>query len=85
MAAVVYLTLGTLLARVQPRRRLKIYLIALPILVAFAGRGQPHLPWRALAERRARGLGAGASWAVLCWVVVLWLQRRAGGEAGRAQ
>ena len=58
MAAVAYLTMGTLLARVQPQRRLKIWLIGLAVLISRRGRHQPGLSRRALAERRAGGLGA---------------------------
>ncbi|MGH6886988.1 MAG: phosphatase PAP2 family protein, partial [Geminicoccales bacterium] len=36
MAAVAYLTLGALLARVQPRRRLKLYLMGLAVLLTVA-------------------------------------------------
>jgi undecaprenyl-diphosphatase len=76
MSAVTYLTLGTLLARVQPRRRLKIYLIALAILVALAvGVSRVYLGVHWPSDVLA-GWSLGASWAMLCWAVVLWLQRR---------
>ena len=75
-AAVVYLTLGALLARVYRRRRLKAYVLLLAILVTFAvGVSRVYLgvhwPTDVLG-----GWTLGATWALLCWVVALWLQRR---------
>jgi undecaprenyl-diphosphatase len=76
MAAVVYLTLGALLARVQPERRLKAYLLALAVLTTVAvGVSRVYLgvhwPTDVLA-----GWTAGGAWAIACWLVALWLQRR---------
>lgn len=76
MSAVVYLTLGALLARVQPQRRLKIYLVLLAILLTLiAGTSRiylaVHWPTDVLA-----GWIIGAIWAVLCWLAMRWLQRR---------
>jgi undecaprenyl-diphosphatase len=76
LSAVTFLTLGALLARVQPRRRLKAYLIGLAFmatLIVGASRVYlgVHWPTDVLA-----GWCAGAAWAMLCWTVALWLQRR---------
>ncbi|RFA29297.1 PA-phosphatase [Alkalilimnicola ehrlichii] len=75
MAAVTYLTLAVLLARIQPQRRLKIYLVAIAIAVTIAvGVSRVyvgvHWPTDVLA-----GWVAGAAWAGLCWFLAIWLQR----------
>jgi undecaprenyl-diphosphatase len=76
LSAIVYLTLGMLLARVQPRRRLRIYLIALAILLTLAiGISRLYLGVHWPSDVLA-GWALGASWAMLCWAVVLWLQRK---------
>jgi undecaprenyl-diphosphatase len=76
MAAVVYLTLGVLLARVEPRRRTKAFVLSVAvILTLLVGVSRVYLgvhwPTDVLA-----GWSIGAAWALLCWLVARWLQRR---------
>jgi undecaprenyl-diphosphatase len=76
MAAVTYLTLGALLARLQPGRRIKAYLLSLAIVLTVAvGVSRVYLgvhwPTDVLA-----GWTVGAMWALLCWLAAQRLQRR---------
>ena len=76
MSAAAYLTLGALLARVQPRRAAKAYLLILAGLLTL-GIGISriylgvHWPTDVLA-----GWALGATWALFCWLAARWLQRR---------
>jgi undecaprenyl-diphosphatase len=76
LSAVVYLTLGGLLSRVERPRRIKIYVLSIAvILTLLIGVSRVYLgvhwPTDVLA-----GWCAGATWAVLCWRAALALQRR---------
>lgn len=87
MAAVVYLTLGALLARTQADLRVKTFIIGSAVLLALlVGVSRVYLgvhwPTDVLA-----GWALGSTWALICWTAMLWLQRRgqAEGEARTLQ
>lgn len=76
MSAIIYLTLGALLARSHQRKRLKAYFLLLAVLLTLlVGVSRVYLgvhwPTDVLA-----GWTAGAVWALLCWLAARWLQRR---------
>lgn len=76
LSAVIFLTLGALLARIQSRRRLKAYVISVAIvLTLMIGASRVYLgvhwPTDVLA-----GWCAGAAWAMGCWLLAMWLQSR---------
>lgn len=90
LSAVVWLTLGVLLAQLHPRRAIKLYIIgwatAVTLLVGFSRVYLGvHWPTDVLA-----GWAMGAVWAMACWTVARWLQRRGtmpddgGATPGRA-
>jgi len=71
-----------LLARVQPHRRLKAYILTLAVvLTVLVGLSRlylgVHWPTDVLA-----GWIAGAAWALLAWGVAVWLQRHGDLERG---
>jgi undecaprenyl-diphosphatase len=80
MAAVTYLTLAVMYARIEPRHAVKVYLFAIACLVILlVGASRVYLgvhwPTDVLA-----GWLAGTTWALLCWLIARWLQRRGAVE-----
>ncbi|MFS2011976.1 phosphatase PAP2 family protein [Azospirillum sp. CT11-132] len=80
LSAVTYLTLGALLTRLQLGRRAKRYVMAAAVgLTLVIGISRVYLgvhwPTDVLA-----GWCMGAAWALLCWAIARWLQRRGSVE-----
>jgi undecaprenyl-diphosphatase len=76
LAAVVYLTIGALIARFRPDPRVKIYALTLAaITTILVGISRVYLGVHWPTDMLA-GWMIGAAWALICWFAALLLQAR---------
>jgi undecaprenyl-diphosphatase len=80
MSAAVYLTLGGLLAQTVKKRRLKLYCLAVAVLLTvMVGFSRVALGVHYPSDVMA-GWSLGLAWSLLCWLTARYLQRRGAVE-----
>jgi undecaprenyl-diphosphatase len=82
-SATIYLTTAAILARLVEPLALKVYVLVLAILLSFvAGVTRVYLGVHYPSDVLA-GWTAGLGWALFCWTVARWLQRRGSVEKSK--
>ncbi len=85
VAMVVYLTLGVLLASSDSRLRFKLYYVLLALTVVFlVGVSRAYLGVHYPTDILA-GWSLGLVWAVVCWIILYKLNKRAAGSRGAGE
>lgn len=81
LSAVTFLTIGALLSRSGTDSRVKFYFMAVSVFLTIAvGVSRVYLGLHYPTDVLA-GWTVGSAWAMLCWIVAMWLQRRAPNRA----
>lgn len=76
LSAIVFLTLGVLLARTEANVKVKVYLLAVAaLLTVIVGISRVYLGVHWPTDVMA-GWAVGSGWALMCWLAMLWLQSR---------
>ncbi len=79
MAAMVYLTLGILLARTQPKKRVRAFIVAISVVITLlVGVSRVYLGVHWPTDVFA-GWMLGGAWAMLFWIVAIKLDPRSSG------
>jgi undecaprenyl-diphosphatase len=81
MSAIVYLSLASLIARIQKRLRDKIYIISIAILLSLIiGISRVYLGVH-YATDVLGGWSLGLAWAAFCWLIAWYISKRNPGES----